>query len=139
MTVFFDTDVILDVATAREPFCHSAAKALSLAETGIIKGFTSATIFINVFYMLRKLTGREKALRFLKDLELVLAVLPTDSKMVHNALYSSFSDFEDATQHFTALQVPVDCILTRNSADYKESVIPVKTPKDFLDTLELEI
>ena len=91
MNVFFDTDVILDVATAREPFCDFAAKSLSLAETGKIKGFTSATIFINVFYVLRKLIGRDKALLFLRDLELVLTVLPTDGKMVHNALYSAFS------------------------------------------------
>ena len=84
MNIFFDTDVILDVATARE---------------------------------------------------LVLTVLPTDGKMVHNALYSSFSDFEDATQHFTALQIPADFILTRNTVDYKESAIPVRTPEDFIGGL----
>ena len=132
VNVFFDTDVILDVATAREPFCDFAAKSLSLAETGKIKGFTSATIFINVFYVLRKLIGRDKALLFLRDLELVLTVLPTDGKMVHNALYSAFSDFEDATQHFTALQIPADFILTRNTSDYKESAIPVRTPEEFI-------
>lgn len=132
MNVFFDTDIILDVATAREPFCEASAMSLSLAEMGRIEGFTSAIIFINVFYVLRKLIGREDALKFLRDLEQVLSILPTDSKMVHDALYSSFFDFEDATQHFTALQVPVDCILTRNVSDYKESIVPVKTPSDFL-------
>ncbi|MBP5174399.1 MAG: PIN domain-containing protein, partial [Treponema sp.] len=133
MNVFFDTDIILDIATARIPFCEPAAKVFSIIENGNIRGYTSATIFINVFYMLRKLIGKEKALSFLKDLEQILTVLPTDKDMIHNALYSTFSDFEDATQYFTALQIPVDYILTRNLADYKESVIPIKTPKDFLD------
>ena len=55
--------------------------------------------------------------------------------MIHQALYSSFSDFEDATQHFTALQIPVDYILTRNLTDYKESSIPVETPQNFLQIL----
>ncbi len=135
MKVFFDTDIILDIATARIPFCESAAQVMSIVENGKIEGYTSATIFINVFYMLRKLIGKEKALGFLKDLECILTVLPTDSTMVHNALYSAFSDFEDATQHFTALQLPADVILTRNLSDYKESKIPVKTPKEFLETL----
>lgn len=76
--------------------------------------------------------GAFLALLFLRDLELVLTVLPTDGKMVHNALYSAFLDFEDATQHFTALQIPADFILTRNTSDYKESAIPVRTPEDFI-------
>lgn len=135
MNVFFDTDIILDVATAREPFCESAALVMSFAETGKIQGYTSATIFINVFYMLRKLIGKDKAFLFLRDLEKVLTVLPTNSEMIHQALYSSFSDFEDATQHFTALQIPVDYILTRNLTDYKESSIPVETPQNFLQIL----
>ena len=74
MNVFFDTDIILDVATAREPFCEASAMSLSLAEMGRIEGFTSAIIFINVFYVLRKLIGREDALKFLKDLEQILSI-----------------------------------------------------------------
>ena len=82
MKVFFDTDIILDIATARIPFCESAAQVMSIVENGKIEGYTSATIFINVFYMLRKLIGKEKALGFLKDLECILTVLPTDSTIL---------------------------------------------------------
>ena len=133
MKVYFDTDIILDVATAREPFCFPASQLLALAETQKIEGFTSATIFINVFYILRKLIGREKAILFLQDLEKILTVLPTSKEIVHSALYSDFTDFEDATQHFTALQIPVDYIVTRNLSDYSFSKIPVKTPSEFLE------
>ncbi len=133
MKIYFDTDIILDVATAREPFCFPASQLLALAETKKLEGFTSATIFINVFYILRKLIGRGKAISFLQDLEKILTVLPTDKDMVHSALYSEFSDFEDATQHFTALQIPVDCIVTRNVSDYKEAKLSVMTPTDFLE------
>ncbi len=136
MNVFFDTDIILDMATGREPYCIPAAQVISLAELGEIDGWTSATIFINVFYTLRKIVGRDKAIDFLKKLENILSVYPTSQEMIHNALYSDFTDFEDGTQYFTACDIPVDCIITRNINDYRTSKISVMTAEEFISKLQ---
>ena len=47
-------------------------------------------------------------------------------------MYSEFSDYEDAIQHYTALQdASVEGIITRNIKDYKYSDIPVLLPTEY--------
>ena len=49
-----------------------------------------------------------------------------------NVVYSEFSDYEDAIQHYTALQdASVEGIITRNIKDYKYSDIPVLLPTEY--------
>ena len=38
----------------------------------------------------------------------------------------------------TATRAQVDCIVTRNTKDYSRSSVPVYTPDEFLNHLELE-
>lgn len=50
-----------------------------------------------------------------------------------NVVYSEFSDYEDAIQHYTALQdASVEGIITRNIKDYKYSDIPVLLPQNII-------
>jgi hypothetical protein len=51
------------------------------------------------------------------------------------ALSSDFKDFEDALQHYSAIEVKSDLIITNNIKDYKTSLIPVMTPKQFVQGL----
>ena len=49
-----------------------------------------------------------------------------------NVVYSEFSDYEDAIQHYTALQdASVEGIITRNIKDYKYLDIPVLLPTEY--------
>ena len=47
-----------------------------------------------------------------------------------------FSDYEDSLQYFSALRHECDVIITRNVKDFTESVIPVLTPDEFLNSLK---
>ena len=53
-------------------------------------------------------------------------------------LDSSFTDFEDALQYFSALAVDADVIVTRNEDDFEHSEIPVYNPSQFLALMEGE-
>lgn len=130
MTAFIDSDVILDVASAREPFVEHSAGVLKLAESGKIRAFTTPLVFSNVCYVLRKEIGKDNTLDFLRKLELIVSVIPIDGATVHSALYSEFKDFEDALEHFASVGAKLDCIVTRNVGDYKSSAIPVFTPQE---------
>ena len=55
-----------------------------------------------------------------------------DASVVRKALDSSFTDFEDAMQHFSAMTVEADCIVTRNKKDFSASEIPVYGLDEFL-------
>ena len=136
MNVFIDSDVILDVAGARKPFVETSAQVLTLAEKHKINGFTSALVFSNVCYVLRKIVGKDATLEFLKKLEMILSIVPVEKSSVHSALYSDFTDFEDAIEHFSAVRADMDCIITRNAADYKSAAIPVYAPSDFLSVMK---
>jgi predicted nucleic acid-binding protein len=135
--LFFDTDVILDIATNREPFSIAAARLFSLVENGSYVGYTSSIVFTNVYYIQRKLADHQTAIAFLKKLRLILNILPVDDLIIQKALESGFADFEDGMQYFTSVQNKIDFIITRNVADYKKSVIPVHTPQEFLSLMQI--
>jgi predicted nucleic acid-binding protein len=55
-----------------------------------------------------------------------------DDKILELALASNFKDFEDAIQYHTALENHLDMIISRNKKDFKNSVLPVLTAKEYL-------
>ena len=59
-----------------------------------------------------------------------------DSEVVRKSLDSSFTDFEDALQYFSALTEDVEIIVTRNGRDFVNVAIPVQTPLQFLAMME---
>ncbi|GBR73907.1 putative PIN domain protein [Candidatus Termititenax aidoneus] len=130
--VFVDSDIVLDLLCGREPFYEPAASLFDLGETGKIKLYTSALVFANVFFILRKVLGNEQAKTLLRKLELLLAVLAVDKKTVSLALNSHFQDFEDALQYFTARENSLPVLVTRNSKDYQVKDIIVQTAAEYL-------
>ena len=55
-----------------------------------------------------------------------------NDKILELALASNFKDFENAIQYHTALENNLDIIITRNTKDFKNSVIPILTAKEYL-------
>ena len=132
--IYFDNDVILDISIKRELDIKDSVVLLNLVEAGLFKGYTSSVIFTNTYYIQRKLVGHEISINFLKKLRLLLAILNVGDLIIQKALESEFRDFEDAVQYFAAVENKMDCIITRNVEDYKNSTVPIYTPKEFLKT-----
>jgi len=135
--VFIDTDVIVDFLTDRKPFSLESAKIFSLIDQKKIKGCVSSLSFSNLYYVLRKVGTHKKVISSLQELSDMVDILKVDSDIVKSALNSDFKDFEDSIQYFSAQEhKKVDCIITRNIKDYKDSSLPVMTPETFLVTFE---
>ncbi len=135
--VFIDTDVIVDFLTDREPFSIESAKIFSLIDQKKIKGCVSSLSFSNLYYVLRKFGTHKKVINSLQELSEMVDIFKVDSDIIKSALTSDFKDFEDSIQYFTALEhKKLDCIITRNIKDYKDSPLPVMTPETFLVTFE---
>jgi predicted nucleic acid-binding protein len=130
--VFIDTDIILDLLCKREPFYDAAAEVFTLGDMEKIELVTTSLVFANVFYILRKLLGIEKAKELLRKLRIMISVVPVEEKTVDLALNSKFSDFEDGLQYYTARENKIGIILTRNVKDYKEKDVLVQTPQEYL-------
>jgi len=133
--VFLDSDIIRDISEEREPHYENSANVMSLITSGDILGFTSSLIIANLYYLQRKDFGHYKNIEFIKKLRKILIILSVTDKTIEKALYSDFKDFEDAIQHFCALENNMDCFITRNIKDYDEAEIPIFTPIDFLNNI----
>jgi len=135
--VFIDTDVIVDFLTDRKPFSLESAKIFSLIDQKKIKGCVSALSFSNLYYVLKKFGPHKKVISSLQELSEMVDILKVDSHIIKSALTSDFKDFEDSIQYVTAQEhKEIDCIITRNIKDYKDSSLPVMTPETFLVTFE---
>jgi len=133
--IFLDTDVILDLILEREPYYFGSMIVFEKAENKEINLYASATCFTNLFYILRKSYNYLQVYKMLNKLIISLNILSVDSKIISFALQSGVPDFEDSVQYYTALNNNMEIILTRNTKNYKTSVIPVMTADEFLETI----
>lgn len=133
MTVLFvDSDILLDIILNRAPLYSSSAKILALADD---PGFTCCTTvhtLLNVHYVTKRQLDGNTANKAVALLVSKLHIISEGKELVEQALASSFSDFEDAVQHFAALSAEASYIITRNIKDYKNATIPVLTTEQFL-------
>ncbi|MDQ3002061.1 MAG: PIN domain-containing protein [Fibrobacterota bacterium] len=127
--------MILDLLADREPFNTHAKKLFGRVDKGEVDGFTSPSVFSNLFYLLRKQEGSAKAKSLLKKLRILLKVLPMDDKVLDSALASPMQDFEDALQYHCSAKAGVDTIITRNGRDYKGVPGSLFTPEEFLKSM----
>ncbi len=130
--VFIDADIILDLFLERRPFFDASARLFMKLQDEELEGSVSPLIFSNLFYILRKELSKEEALNALRKLRLLVGVLPMDHAVVDRALASSFTDFEDAMQYYTAATHEVDAIITRNKKDFRHARLPVFTADEWL-------
>lgn len=130
--IFVDTDVILDLLTARKPFYDAAAILFSLADKSQISLYVSALTFANLNYILSRQYSPADARQKLLHFKNLVSVLPVTDKIVSLALTSDFKDFEDGMQYFTAIENDIHIILTRNLPDYKTSAVSVLTPDQYV-------
>jgi predicted nucleic acid-binding protein len=136
--IFVDSDVILDLLAERTPFYDDAAKIFTLVYGNKIELYTTPVILASVFYILRKSIGNGKAKERLKDLRLLVKILPINEHIVDEALVSDFNDFEDGLQYFTAKENAMLGIVTRNPKDYKikDNDMVIQTSKEFIKSLQ---
>ena len=72
--LFLDTNVILDLMKAREPFCKGAAQIFELAYQGMVETYVSSLSFCNTHYIFRKDVGAEASLVALNKLKQIVKI-----------------------------------------------------------------
>ena len=133
--LFLDTNVILDLLGERIPFFDSIAKVATLADQKKITLVVSPLSFTTIDYVLNKFETSESVLNRLRKFKIICEVCEVDEKIIEKALNSSFKDFEDAVQFYTALHSNCSIIITRNGNDFKNSSIPIMTAEEYLSSI----
>ena len=134
-SLFLDTNVLLDLLGERVPFFDSIAKVATLADQKKLSIVVSPLSFTTIDYVLNKYETSESVLNKLRKFKIICEVCVVNEETISKALTSSFKDFEDAVQYFTALQSNCSIIITRNGKDFKNSTIPVMTAEEYLSSI----
>jgi predicted nucleic acid-binding protein len=133
MKVFIDTNLVLDVLAERKPFYETSARIWELVEKRDLTGYLSATTITDVFYILRKQLGPERAYDFVNKIMMVFDITSVSQADIKKALNLGFKDFEDALQVVCAKKIGATYLITRNTGDYQQAEgIEVVDPEAFL-------
>ena len=134
MTVFLDSNIILDILL-KNPAGYEESRKLMLLADRKVDFFISASSITDIFYIANKhLRDKQKTKDCLSELLEIVSVAGVDEQCIRNALNSSWSDFEDSVQNESAAQIRADYIVTRNVSDFKMAFVQVISPKGFLES-----
>lgn len=133
--LFLDTNVILDLLGERVPFFDSIAKVATLADQKKLTLIVSPLSFTTIDYVLNKYETSSSVFNKLRKFKIICEVCQVNEETIDKALNSSFKDFEDAVQYFSALQSNCSIIITRNGKDFKYATIPIMTADEYLSSI----
>lgn len=135
MRALFDTNILLDIGLARKPFAQTAFDCLMAAreigEPPRIAPHALATFY----YIVAQARGKEQAGTSVRDLIATSEIVPFDHRTAQRGLTLNFGDFEDAMIAAAAEAAGMDCIVTRNGHDFRDSPVPALSPEAFLAQL----
>ena len=136
ITVLIDTNIFIDVLQDRIPFTDNSQAVIGLVTQKKIKGAVAAHSITNLWYILRKTHSDEERRNYLLSLFEIFDVVSIDKNRLVAALENSnFKDFEDCLQDECACDINADYIITRNTKDFKGSMVKAITPEEFLENL----
>ena len=135
--IFIDSDVILDLMITDRGFQNQAIVLFNAFSEKRYEVFTSSLVMANVFYVANKKRKKSEIVSVFKKLRSFLNILPVSQKAFDKSLVSDFKDFEDALQHFAALENKISTIITRNKKDFSKSQIQVMSPSEFIKSENL--
>jgi predicted nucleic acid-binding protein len=133
--IFLDTNIMLDLLGERQPFYESIAQLATLADQKKIIIVVSPISFATVNYFLAKFGTPSISIEKLRKFKIISEISKIDESIVEKALNSNFNDFEDALQYFCAVDSKCEIIITRNTKDFKNSLLPIMTAEEYLRSI----
>ncbi|HEY0769048.1 MAG TPA: PIN domain-containing protein [Sphingobacteriaceae bacterium] len=138
--IFMDTNVVIDFLADRQPFALDAARLFNLAIDHKATIYISAVSYNNIYYILRQSLTNNATIKLLKELAEMTEITDVTDEIIRQYLKTDFKDYEDAIQYYCALsRSKVDFIVTRNTKDFKKSILPVLTPAEAVASLNIDI
>ena len=134
MTVFVDTNILIDLLCERESFVQSARMLFAYGYSGRLTLVLSSLSLVHAVYIARKY-GYVDVRERLDDITEFVEVVDLRKEVAKRALTCEWKDYEDAVQYMSAIKENADCIVTRNKKDFGKSVIPVYTIEELMSLM----
>jgi predicted nucleic acid-binding protein len=134
-TLLIDTNVVLDLLLAREPWAHDAARLFDACAQGAAHAFLAAHAVTTIHYLVERAMSRKAANTAVSDLLELVTVVPASSDDFRRALSLGIRDFEDAVHVTAFLRCGAQFLVTRNARDFKAAQIETRTAGETLALL----
>jgi predicted nucleic acid-binding protein len=135
MKVLLDTNVVLDLLLRRNPWVAEAEIIRKASLDGRLEAYVSASTITDIFYISRRLVGRDKATQVVGRCIALLRILPIDRETIWDAYSLPFADFEDALQAAAATRNQMERIVSRDAVGFRSSPVPSISPADLVSQL----
>ncbi len=135
MKVLLDTNVVLDLLLAREPWRIEAEAIAQAGADGLILAQIGASSITDIFYIRRKLVGAEQARRIVRACLDTLQIVGVTRELLDAANRRAGVDFKDNLQVECAIATGLDAIITRDPKGFDASPIAAVTPGQLLARL----
>ena len=136
MKVLFDTNIVIDILKRREPHYENSNKLFMLAADEKIDAIIGTNAITDIYYLTKKQYGDTKTtVNIIFDILEIIKPVDTLANDIFRAAELGFRDFEDAVITAIAIREKADYIITRNTNDFSQSVIPAITPDSFLTSI----
>ena len=130
-SIFLDTNVLIDFFADRKPFSIDAARLFDYSFKKKINIYISAVSYNNIYYIIRQSLSHSETIKILTEINEWTNVIDLTQDIINKSLKSEFKDFEDAIQYNSAKSLKkIDFIVTRDTKDFKTSLLPILTPKE---------
>ena len=132
MRVLVDTNIVLDVLLARQPFVGRAAEVFGLVERSRVEGLLCATTVTTIDDLLSQAMPRPAARPILRKLMDLFDIASVNRTVLEGAFQSRVTDFEDAVLEQAGRLAGAEMIVTRNQSDFRQACLKVLGPDEFL-------
>ncbi|PQJ78277.1 type II toxin-antitoxin system VapC family toxin [Polaribacter porphyrae] len=137
VTLFIDTNIVVDLLLERAPFYKAAEDIFSLSDKGNVNLIISALTVPNTHYLISKLKSKELANQAISKFKVLVTIISLSDKIIELALSDDkFPDFEDGLQYYSAIDANCDYIITRDLKDFKHSRLPVMTAENYILSIQ---
>ena len=132
--MFLDTNVVCDWLLERDPWRTEAQAIAQRIAGGQLECLIAATTVTNLFYIARKLVGRESARSLVGRCLTAFEICPVNLQL-HEAIQLSSGDFEDNVQMIAAVRATADCLVKRDAKGFPQAAIRVLPPNQLIAEL----
>jgi predicted nucleic acid-binding protein len=136
--ILFDTNVIIDVLTNREPFVEASQAVWRMHDEGEIDGYLSAVSLTNLFYIVRKSSNQADAWTGVNTCLQAFTICEVNQTILKYAAMLGGKDFEDNVQMASASAYQLDFIVTRDEQGFVGSSVPALTPQELMAQIKVE-
>lgn len=133
MRILIDTNVLLDVLFARDPFLSDSITVLHMCEEGFAEAVVTSKSMEDIYYFLRKnLKSEASARQYIKKLMSMVTVCDVTANHLNAALEIDNGDYEDAVLAACAKSENCALIISRNKKHFTKTGVKCLTPKEFV-------